>query len=211
MSDGSRFPLSIIEDCIPELTRIATREWLSLPAREVLSFDEVIDHFGHLLPIKINLKREKIMFKKIRESLKIRFIESQRLLRINDDLRSEPLRNRSLKMELSVVKYSNDLSENIKSELAEYGKLSQSLDSTFPKRLLESSEDVEFTEQELREHLNKLEKKRHNLVNVGLLDREEDSNFQIPNSISEGNQKVLSVYIRDTEKNLMFLISLLRK
>jgi predicted ATP-dependent endonuclease of OLD family len=106
----------LIEDFVPDIKKISPREWLYLPDGEILSLEEVLERFGHLLPIKSSVNKEPIWFKNLRESLSIRFIQSQRLLRFSEGFRSESTRNRSPQMELSVVKYSSDLAENIKSE-----------------------------------------------------------------------------------------------
>ncbi len=195
---------SLVEDLVPDIKKISPREWLYLPDGEILSLEEVLERFGHLLPIPIknSIKKEPMWFKDLRESLSIRFIQSQRLLRFSDTFRSESIRSRSPQMELSIVKYSSDLAENIKSELAEYGKFSQSLDRTFPKRLIESTSIEKLTDEQLKDRLNKLEEKRHRLIKVGLLEQERDSYFQITDNLDDTSRKVLSVYADDTDKKL---------
>lgn len=200
----SEFPLSIIENYIPDLKRIERTEWLYLPEREVLSLEDIVERFSHLLPVNIKPKKELNGLKKRGNSLNIRFIESQRLLSISEKFRSESIRNRSPQMELSVVKYSNDLVKNIKFKLAEYGNLSQSLDRTFPSRVIQEKKSIELSHYQLNDKLKELENERKNLINAGLL-IQEDSNFQIADNtdkLDESTLKLLSVYVEDVEQKL---------
>jgi predicted ATP-binding protein involved in virulence len=59
-----------------------------------------------------------------------------------------------------------------------------------------------LTEQQLRQKLSDLETKRHQLINVGLLEKTEDSSFPITDNLDESTRKLLSLYVEDTEKKL---------
>ena len=56
--------------------------------------------------------------------------------------------------------------------------------------------------EELRQRLSKLEEKRERLTAVGLLDQDNDADFQIPTQIDETKRSVLSIYVNDAEKKL---------
>ncbi|MBA3923788.1 MAG: AAA family ATPase, partial [Nostocaceae cyanobacterium] len=76
----------------------------------------------------------------------------------------------------------------------------------------------DLTDEKLRTQLNELETTRSRLIEVGLLDRDENSDFQIqPQFIDESTKNILSVYVEDVEKKLNIFneiaskIELLRK
>ncbi|MFO5494148.1 MAG: AAA family ATPase, partial [Cuspidothrix sp.] len=65
----------------------------------------------------------------------------------------------------------------------------------------DSSPDVK--NEQLHDQLNELEVTRSRLIEVGLLDKDENSEFPIqPQDIDESTKKALSVYIEDVEKKL---------
>ncbi|TAE58916.1 MAG: excinuclease [Nostocales cyanobacterium] len=122
----------------------------------------------------------------------IHLIESQRLLNISEDNEMIP----------SVNAYANELADNIQEKLAEYGTLSQSLDRTFPVRLVQKVSTNSLTNDQLIKKLDEVETKRKHLINAGLLDKDENTNFQISEQIDENIKQVLSVYIEDVENKL---------
>jgi predicted ATP-binding protein involved in virulence len=101
--------------------------------------------------------------------------------------------------------HSEELAKAIQGKLAEYAALSQSLDRTFPVRLVEqvqSRAGQQHQIAELRAKLNQLEDKRTRLREAGLLDKQEDVRFQVPEELQETTQRVLPVYVTDVEKKL---------
>lgn len=144
--------------------------------------------------------------KNLTDSFTVRFIETQRLLRIKEDpvnslgppIRAEP------SMVHVVDDYSRELIETIRANLAEYGSLSQSLDRTFPKRLIngKQKQHAQATAGELKRELKELEGKRSSLIATGLLDQEEAVDFKELQKIDESKLDVLSVYIEDAKKKL---------
>jgi len=63
----------------------------------------------------------------------------------------------------SVASYSQDLAENIQTKLAEYGQLSQTLDRTFPARVVQKK--ASLTDDKLKEKIDQLERERNQLIN----------------------------------------------
>ncbi len=186
---------SKLERLLP-IERVRVDKWLYLPTGETLSVDEILSRFGHELPK--SLRREPNWWIEFRKSVSIRLVETQRLLshQTSDSYR------RSSKLVPVVDLYSEELAQSIKQKLAESATLSQSLDRTFPARLLEHLGQSDLSSTELTEKLNQLEKKRKQLQEVGLLDKADDTAF-LPNKAIEDNAKdVLSVYVKDVEKKL---------
>ena len=194
-------PLSIIED-MTGLERIGPRQWMSDDG-ETLSIDEVIDRFGHRLPFKFD---EPSWWLEVKELTKIHLIETQRLLNVSS---RRVTRNRFVHSKFpnvlwvpTVEEYSKELAETIQAKLAESAALSQSLDRTFPVRLVEQMGHSKLTEEQLRDKLDELEKKRSRLEEVGLQDKEQNMAFLPTPQIIENTEEILSVYVQDAEEKL---------
>ena len=169
---------------------------------EVLSLDEVIDRFGHLLPLKFE---EPDWWIQVKELTKIHLIETQRLLNISNPraTRDRFIHSRSpmITWVPTVKEFSNELAETIQEKLAESAALSQSLDRTFPARLVQQMGHSELTEDQIKNKLDELEDKRSRLEEVGLLDKEQDMDLPTQ-QISKDTEGVLSVYLQDAETKL---------
>lgn len=196
------FPISIIDDLIPELERISPTKWLYIPTNEKLSLPDVFERFENYLPtVDLKVNKQPYWLENFKKNIHIRFIESQRLFNLYDNSKPRVFPKR-ISMVPSVAAYANELASNIQIKLTEYGALSQSLDRTFPVRVVQQKSSVEFTDEELRSQLNKLEEKRHHLINIGLLDQDENQNFQVEEQIDKSTKKLLSVYIEDVNSKL---------
>lgn len=203
------FPLDLIEREIPKLERIGSEKWFFSPSREIFSLDDVLERFEDRLPIpKSAREAEPPWFEEIINSIEVHFIESQRLLSFQHTSGSHQ-RYRSHEYERkpplipTVINYSDELVDMNRMILAEYASLSQSLDRSFPTRLVKGNSASKITEDELRTRLDELEKKRSRLMAAGFLDRkEEEIDFRELQKIDETNMKVLSIYVEDVEKKL---------
>lgn len=192
------FPLGMIDDFIPDLDRVGSEKWLYTPTKEILYLEDIYERFGEYLPKQFQ-KEYPDWLKKIRDSINVRFIESQRLLDISNSAKIGRTIRRPMTL-YSVASYSEDLAENIQTKLAEYGQLSQTLDRTFPARVVQKK--ASLTDDQLREKIDQLESERNQLISAGLLKKDEDSNFQVRDSIDDSTRKLLSVYIEDVDKKL---------
>ncbi|MBD2018357.1 AAA family ATPase [Microcoleus sp. FACHB-53] len=196
------FPIDILEDIIPEIRRVGSKFWRYLPTGETLSLNEVIDRFEDLLPSKVKSREEPEWLENLKNNINVRLIESQRLLNVVPS-RSSRLYSGAPSMLPTVSAYSDELAQLIQSKLAEYGTTSQSLDRTFPARVVQQQPSPDITDEQLRHQLNELEETRSRLIEVGLLDKDENSDFQIqPQAIDESTKNILSVYVEDVEKKL---------
>ena len=148
--------------------------------------------------------------KEIRESIHIGFIQTQRLLNFSYTRRLREYNARP-SMVPTVLNYSEELTNAIQSKLAEYGSLSQSLDRTFPSRLVKGRISSELTIDELKTKLNELEEKRSMLMEAGLLDKEKEIDFRDLPKIDETKRNILSVYIDDVQKKLQVFDELTNK
>lgn len=202
------FPLSLIDGTIPGLRRIGPTAWIS-ETGEKMDLEKIVSKFGHLLPI--NPKYIKLSWPEWLDecvgNIPVRFVRAQRLLLLAKDTEEskhgffgeEERRPRVLE---AVLSYSTQLRDLIQQKLAESSILSQSLDRTFPQRLMDNygKEEVMSTE-ELFERLIKIEKKRNFLINVGLYDPDKET-IEIPEVDDQHIRRVLSVYVKDIEQKL---------
>ena len=198
--------LSIVDHIIPELDRIAETAWRLIPTGEFLSLEEVLERFSDRLPSELTVTKEPDWLKDIRQAIPIRFIETQRLLNpTNINKRSEFERHPGPTMVPTVRMYAEELADTIKTKLAESTALSQSLDRTFPSRLVSpSTRQRSLTEVELRNKLAELESKRSDLMAAGLIDQDNNDTVQIleDDEIDPSTKTVLSVYVEDVEQKL---------
>lgn len=194
------FPIASLDDFIPELSRIGAERWMFIPTREVLMLDDIVERFGDRLPVQFPPMEEPEWLKALRRSLYVRFIESQRLA-ITAPSSSKHRRRQSV-YSPAVLQYADDLAERINSTLARYAELSQSLDRSFPRRLVTLSDVPRLSREEIKLRLSALEKRRTQLTEAGLLSKEEHGALTGPQEIDESKVEVLSVYISDTEQKL---------
>ena len=151
-------------------------------------------------------QKETEWLSKIRSAVVIHLIETQRLL--NEVKFHENLDEKESVMIPTVTTYSQELAETIKTKLAESTALSQSLDRTFPARLVSpTTRQRNVTEDELRNKLVDLEDKRTRLTAAGLIDQDSNDAIQIRKSdeIDQSTKVVLSVYAEDAEKKIRYL------
>ncbi len=215
-----RFPLSIIDDIIPELIRIGPEEWLNRITGERLSLQEVLLAYNTQLPHLQDRYPE--WFNELMKSLKIRFVDTDRLLirsgqqarerfRVSESDRMERIYEQKSSAIPTVIEFSNSLASAMKKALVEHGTLSSSLDRTFPVRLLNQPDQPNLSEENLRKELQEIEKKRLRLMEAGLLDTEA-SNVQIPEGkIDLFKLNVLSIYAKDVRQKLEVFDDILEK
>ena len=207
------FSVRILDDIIPGLDRIDVKRWRYLPTREILSLEDVLERFEDLLPTEITQfpKDEPKWLEKIKSDIRVRLIESQRLLNFVPS-RSSRFYNETPSSWSTVSAYSDELAELMQDKFTEYGTLSQSLDRTFPVRVVKQQPSPEITEEQLGSQLDELENTRSRLIEVGLLDKDENTDFQIkPQAIDESTKNILSVYIEDVSRKLSVFSEIARK
>ena len=204
-----RVPTHILEDLIPDfIKRVGRNEGLNELNGDIL--EEIINQYSNLLPDNI-LKRVNFEipknFLEFINNFNVYLIQEQRLV-----LR-EPIQDFSYKREVvitdTIEKYSKDLSILIKEKIGEYAQTTQSLDSSFPKRLFKHNQNSPNIE-ELKKKLENLQEKRQKLSKYDFLKSEEEYFFNY-NDIEQNDIKVLSLYIEDNEKKLSVFNSLINR
>ena len=142
-------------------------------------------------------------FQDARKAIPIRFINTERLYTPSPHRRRGFRYSSHYTPEPAVRGHAVELGDTIKQTFTQYGTLSQSLDRTFPVRLVSESPHFPQTMATLREKLSDIEEKRARLVEAGLLDKEPEGLGGLPlDKIDETKLEVLSVYAQDAEKKL---------
>ncbi len=198
-------PADSIKKFIPELKQFGEK-WKDLISGEIYSSkEEILEHFGDRLSInpRRHLPRHVM-------PVPVHIIETQRLQKKSRSRGSINSLEKS-GMAWTVSEYARELVEIIESELAESARLSQSLDRSFPSRVLKKDPSSLYKEETLRNKLAALEEKRAQLMAAGLLDQEENTDLNLPDKIEENTTNFLSVYVEDAEKKLKVFDNLANK
>ncbi len=186
-----------IEYEIPSLTRIDTNLWCD-PSGEIFDLDDVLSQYGDFLPGRFHPEiDEPAWLRQVRKQVRVRLIGTERLAHH----RKASRRERKIYTTPAILVFAKELAGKINSMLARYAELSQSLDRTFPERLISQPSSDGITAQEIRQRLNEFEGKRKRLVNTGLLD-EDESHHLSTERIDEARASILAVYVTDVEKKL---------
>lgn len=215
------FPLGIIDSAISELRRIGAEEWLELPTNQLLSLEDVLEKYGDVLPGDIEYRQGPKWLREIQKGLNTHFVETNRLLgkypaSRRTSRRYELYEREKLSAVVSTVtQYSQELAGKIQDTLAKSAELSQSLDRTFPIRLVKQinqGRKARISSDKLRILLGELEAKRERLMEAGLMGKD-DANVQIPDQtvMDDLARIALSIYAKDVEKKLEVFDEMLEK
>lgn len=187
----------------PELLSVAkamaaTRPWLK-EMRQGLWFDETngepVDVWDltqkFLAPKSRKRKTRSAFFEKIRRDLSVKLIDTYRLATRGSE-----------KSKLTVDLCAADMIGQIELVSAEYAKTSQTLDQSFPHRLIAG--DHEFLPaREVSERLKNLEAYQNWLSAMGLLAAIEGPSLPSDvNSLSSGKIETMSLFVQDSESKL---------
>jgi predicted ATPase len=186
----------------PETIRQALAQWAdpeSLGVRDVAAF---MERRG-----RASLSEPK-WFVPIRSRVSLHVIEAQRLLR----LPTEGSRRSRSGMVPTVRDYAQEFRKLVNETLARYASESQSLDQSFPQRLLRAS-GAELSVEDIKARMTDLDRKRARLKGIGLLDDNAASPFDMAtlNNLDPTRRSVMTLYVEDTRKKLGVLDDLARR
>ncbi len=216
---GMQFPLDMIEHAVPDLQQLNEEWWVYTPTGKTLDLDDVLNRFGDeiedRLGIRVKREPQPAWFVSLQKSLDVHFIRTNRLERAELDNGRSTRAKRQASMQV-VARYSRELADLIRETLAQYAEISQSLDRSFPRRLVASEMSRDLSMEKIRDDLALLEQKRKELTEAGLLDKEEQSHFGVApqiddTTIDETKIDVLSVYIEDAKRKLSVFDNLFTK
>lgn len=204
-------PISQIEREIPELDRIGSREWRNMETGEFMSLSDIVDVYGERLPW-LSPSYQRAWYKKFIKSFDVRYIQTQRLITYNNAHEKMHFSKRESRSnyENTVAKYSIELRNFIRDKLSESVQMGQTLDSTFPNRLLDKSTKLNYNEEKIIKLANKLETLRNKLESSGLISPSNVIKIQ-EESMSKIDQRAIFLYLNDSLKKYEVFEDLVRK
>lgn len=200
-----RIPTSSVEQYLPFLTRSGTSTWLDRRTAETYTWNELVETFSGELPPTV-LRRltapQPEHFARLLGQINCKLIETQRLIILGEKEDTRYGSGRDIRRtQYAISRKASTLREIISREMNRYAALSQSLDRTFPGRVISTSQRLPQTE--IEEALLELDEKRKELMDVGILDSEQDVPMALPaKQLDPAIATVLSVYIEDNRKKL---------
>jgi predicted ATP-binding protein involved in virulence len=192
------------------ITRASENSWLDRRTGTVYTSEELLANYYDQIPDKIKKKFETPdWLRPIVKNIETHLIETQRLFNMSSyyDRSNRISYEREDNLFSSTVQeYAKDLKKRINDTLADYAKVSQSLDQTFPQRLLGGI--IEQTDINiLKNRMELLELTRSNLKQVGLLGQDVINPFDITtlDALNDAQKTPMALYVEDTEKKLSVL------
>ena len=208
--DELPFLINTIDDMIPALHQIGPSEWREISTGDILDLDDVLADYGEQLPFGPMFADRKSAIppwlKEIRRAMPVHLIGTERLTHAPTHEARNYRHRRShsrTATERTVRRYSHKLADKVQQTLTEYATLSQSLDRTFPARLVEAPTTPTLSMHDLRRELAQIEERRANIVEAGLLAQEHESlSGEAIKTVDESRQSVLAVYAQDAQRKL---------
>ena len=200
----------------PWLERIDEDQWLDRTTMLVSTTVEMIASHVEQLGWSDRMRRRYVptepeWFPAIRNQVNVHIIETQRLLRLAPS-DSAPSRHAASAMVPTVRDYAKDLQRRVTETLARYASESQSLDQSFPQRLLRTR-TTELSIADIKARMAELDAKRAKLKSIGLLDDNPAYPFESTSLDNlDGTQRsVMTLYVQDTAQKLGVLDDLSRR
>lgn len=210
----SEVPYSAFERHIPWVARVSPSLWVDTRNEQRYTAGELARRFRDYLPPGVLKKtgiEKNAVIEKFVAQISCKLIETQRLFIFND-IEEERYGSHSRKRPLiyAISQKAEALRKIISDQINRYAALSQSLDRSFPTRVIasQSGQDVVDVQRELRE----LDQRRQELTEVGILDPEQEVAMGLPSGPVQGAiAQVLRVYIKDNREKLASLDELYSK
>lgn len=193
---------------IPSLRRRTGNLLYDMRNGEVLTLTEVIDTYFDDLPeeTKNDIIAIPAEVYDLIGDLQIELITTDRLKRL---YRDDEYRRYEFVQKFAVDECSSELSINLKNVLSEYANLSQKLDEQFPSKILKSiKQHNQFSEEELKENIQRIDELRKKHINAGVL---EENNGRFLNvdvnaeKLDDSTAAILTIYYQDMKMKLEFL------
>ena len=193
----------------PQWDQVAPDLWIDQTDGEELSLVELASRY-HLPPKLISSLRQEIPgeFLNLIGGIDCHLIETQRLLVLPSGPAEEEHdfgympRRRNVGSRLAIQQKAQKLRSIMKDTIANYANLSQSLDRSFPLRVIEAQGSTMQSQEELRKRLKLLDQKREALMSAGILDSELKTVTMKGGNIEPGVAMVLDIYVNDTIQKL---------
>jgi hypothetical protein len=196
-----------VEAYLPFLRRMNPKLWMDELTSSPMNLQEIIESYGDRLPEPVRAtlsERPAGALSDVCDQIDCHLIETQRLLVFApDQVRRQIGGSPST---LAISRKAQVLRTTIANELAAYASTSQSLDRSFPRRVVTQG-PIDPT-RNLTADLQQLDALRKGLTDVGILEPEADDALPAPQEINDAVAAVLTVYVRDTREKLNKLTKL---
>jgi ABC-type lipoprotein export system ATPase subunit len=149
------------------------------------------------------------------ESLDVRLIETQRLIGQNlqqgiQNGDRHPFRENLPQRIPTIIRYSDQIKLSLDNNLSANSRLTQSLDSTFPRRMLERGDKSALTETELRDKWAEQTTRRARLTEIA--DLNVDPELSLPEgSLNSWQLGMLELYLADADEKLDSFSNVLKR
>lgn len=202
---------------IPYIEHISPFEWLDTRSNEILELDDILLEYQENMPLfevfekELRHKTTAGWFDKLKKQINVHFIKTERLQFLSNDYRRS-LGEKFFSLQPTVSKHSEEIKDSIRKKISEYASLTQNLERTFPKRLVEGTESNKLTEEKLKEKLKGIEEKRNELISTGLLEEQEtEEPSYFIERINDSNKIPLTLYAEDMTRKLKIFDALAEK
>ena len=180
--------------------------WIDIRDRELLTSAELISRYGRLSDDSDGYDMS--WFVNFLKNANTHLIEAHRLVRTDQQSynRSDYLwDSRAPSIKATVVEYSNDFQSQLADTMALYGRRSQTLDQSFPQRLISATDKLSV--DEIQERLTTLDKKTEQFKTMGILDETQAHPFDVGSlgNIDATQAHVMTLYVSDTATKLKVL------
>jgi hypothetical protein len=212
--DAARY---VSENLAPHWQYFGGDRWIDGTDNEVVSSATLASRFAIHLPDELQkIESYPPALADLRSRTRVHFIRTERLTSYTqqdpDRIQwTSRLRVRHPSARSTVRQNAVELKSHVDQTMAEYGRRSQTLDQSFPKRLLQTAEVVDEDPKGIGERMKTISRTRENLVLLGLLDEAEAGADLEPGMIDrleEARRDVMVLYVKDTEEKLGVLSDL---
>ena len=190
--------------------------WIDVRDGEILDSSMLIARYeGRVKGLKSSKEDDISWYRDFLKNAKSHFIGAQRLVFLNIESKSREhfpyFHDSHDSMVLTVMKYSQDFKKRLDDTMANYGRQSQTLDQSFPQRLISATDKL--TVDELTRKMYDLDYKTAEYKSMGILDETSTHPFSTAGfeNIDSTQARVMTLYVEDTAKKLQSLDDLAKR
>ena len=186
--------------------------WVDMRSDEVLDASDVVSRYSEML--ENSGEEDTSWFDVFLERARAHFIEAQRLVRTDWSSISHVNYRRTLRRE-STISAVDGCREHFRKRIADtmvqYGRESQTLDQSFPQRLISATEELAV--DQLKKQMSDLDRKTEELKRIGVLDETPTHPFPVDSlgGMDPTRIRVMTLYVQDTEQKLQVLDDLAKR
>lgn len=184
--------------------------WIDMRDGELLPDEVVLSRFGPSQPNSESRRDRPDWFREFLKNAKVHFIDAQRLVPTHTAARHWQHPRFGNPPIPAVLDRSREFGNRLAETMANYGRQAQTLDQTFPQRLVEAKD--RFGNDELQERMTNLEAETTQLEELGILDETNEQpthpfDFRL-SELDDTQARVMTLYVQDTERKLKELADL---